>query len=55
MIEEKGVHWGWFVFWIVVFWPAVIITWIISSKKVNKARLHNAHIRHTETLAALKN
>jgi len=24
------VHWGWWVFWILIFWPALIITSIIS-------------------------
>ena len=26
---EGGVHWGWWLFWLLIFWPALIITAVI--------------------------
>jgi hypothetical protein len=36
--DLNGVHWFWWVFWLLIFWPALIVTWIIHSNKKERAR-----------------
>ena len=31
--EGEGVHWFWWIFWLLVFWPAVVLVAIAHSKK----------------------
>ena len=34
---KVSVHWFWWLFWLVVFWPALIIVYVIHSKRANAA------------------
>ena len=36
VMVPDSVHWGWYVFWLLVFWPAIIVTLIIDSGKSDK-------------------
>ena len=31
--EKSGVHWFWWVLWLIVFWPAVIFVWMEHNKR----------------------
>tara|TARA_Y100001956_G_C4128568_1_gene191964 strand:- start:7703 stop:7975 length:273 start_codon:yes stop_codon:yes gene_type:complete len=32
--RKEGVHWGWWVFWLVFFWPMLIaVAWVHSNSK----------------------
>ena len=34
--EGEGVHWGWWVFWLLAFWPALIVVLIVHIGKKSK-------------------
>jgi hypothetical protein len=38
---HKGVHWGWWVFWIIVFWPACIFVALSHFKTMYRVTLED--------------
>jgi hypothetical protein len=36
--DACGVHWGWWVFWTVVCWPALIFVYAVHTDKRERAR-----------------
>ena len=34
MVKEGGVHWGWWLFWLIFFWPALVFVWLKHSSNV---------------------
>lgn len=45
MTEQNGVHWFWWVFWLIVFWPAVFLVWME----------HNNRKRHSQKQTEVEN
>ena len=41
MVKVEGVHWGWWLFWLIVFWPGLLFVWLKHSNKIREAERHN--------------
>ncbi len=51
-IDVRGVHWFWWIFWLVVFFPALIVVAIVHTNKKDKAimLLQNKVLRESISL-----
>ncbi len=51
-IDVRGVHWFWWVFWLLVFFPALIVVAIVHTNKKDKAimLLQNKVLRESMSL-----
>jgi len=38
-VRTPGVHWAWWVFWLLVFWPALFLVWITHKNDVDSYNL----------------
>ena len=45
MQQEIGVHWGWWLFWLIVFWPALLFVALSHSKKKAAIRQSNETLK----------
>lgn len=43
--KRDGVHWGWFVFWILIFWPVLLLTALIH---LNSAMVYKVCLKHSD-------
>lgn len=42
MIEVKGVHWFWWLFWLIFCFPVLVFVWLTHNSKIRKAEEKNA-------------
>ena len=33
VIEQPSVHFGWWVFWLIMFWPALVLVYLVDKDK----------------------
>ena len=52
--EVEGVHWAWWLFWLLVFWPALIFVWASHNSKIRAAEAHNIAVEIAELKGQLK-
>ena len=41
-IDAGGVHWFWWVFWLIIFFPALIVVAIIHTGRKNRAAIRSS-------------
>ena len=40
--------WGWYLFWLVVFWPIVILLYLDDSRKLRQMKEHLAELERNK-------
>lgn len=48
LTKTSGPHWGWYLFWLIMFWPVLIITATCFRKTIYVVKHDNAIHHYTE-------